>query len=378
MATIEKRERAKGTVYRAVVRLKGYPAQRKTFRRLTDAREWVEQVQGTIRRGEFQNVVKTAATRTLRDVIERYRVEALPHKSAGAQRADKAALDFWERELGGFALSYIDEEAITARLNTLRREGYVRRRKEGSDGDAPKPIARSLRTIKHYRDVLSLLFKHARTWRWTGSNPVDHIPPITKLRNERTRYLSDEERRSLIDAARKSENEQLYPIVVFALSTGARRGEILGLTVSDVDLKRGVAVLRNTKNGETRAVPVVHHLRDLLKEQAKKVMEAYEALPVKPRQQWLFARRDGLAPIDIRKAWESARDEAGLTDFRFHDLRHSAASYLAMNGASQVEIAEVLGHRTLQMVRRYAHLSESHVKSLVERVNEKMFEPFAN
>jgi integrase len=77
--------------------------------------------------------------------------------------------------------------------------------------------------------------------------------------------------------------------------------------------------------------------------------------------------------MDIRKAWENARDAAQLEDFRFHDLRHSTASYLAMKGASLVEIAEVLGHRTLQMVRRYAHLSESHVKGLVESLGEDIF-----
>jgi hypothetical protein len=67
-----------------------------------------------------------------------------------------------------------------------------------------------------------------------------------------------------------------------------------------------------------------------------------------------------------------------LDDFRFHDLRHSTASYLAMKGASLVEIAEVLGHRTLQMVRRYAHLSESHVKGLVESLGEDIFEGVAD
>ena len=93
----------------------------------------------------------------------------------------------------------------------------------------------------------------------------------------------------------------------------------------------------------------------------------------KPPKRWLFPRADGQSPIDIRKAWENARDAAGLVDFRFHDLRHSTASYLAMSGASQLEIAEVLGHRTLQMVRRYAHLSESHVKGLVTELNDKLF-----
>jgi integrase len=101
----------------------------------------------------------------------------------------------------------------------------------------------------------------------------------------------------------------------------------------------------------------------------------YAAMPSPPKTRWLFPRSDGEQPIDIRTAWENARDKAGLVDFRFHDLRHSTASYLAMKGASLVEIAEVLGHRTLQMVRRYSHLSESHVKGLVERLGEDLFQP---
>ena len=90
-------------------------------------------------------------------------------------------------------------------------------------------------------------------------------------------------------------------------------------------------------------------------------------------KRWLFPSQDGQAPLDIRKSWEKARDAAQLVDFRFHDLRHSTASYLAMSGASQLEIAEVLGHRTLQMVKRYAHLSESHVKGLVTKLDRSLF-----
>jgi integrase len=78
--------------------------------------------------------------------------------------------------------------------------------------------------------------------------------------------------------------------------------------------------------------------------------------------------------MDIRYAWEQARTRAGLEDFRFHDLRHSTASYLAMSGASLVEIAEVLGHKTLQMVRRYAHLSEAHTAGVVERMVGRFLE----
>lgn len=370
MATIQKRQRKNGTVYRAMVRIKGFPEQQKTFKRLTDAKMWAEQTQASIRKGEFQNIVKTANSKTLKDVIKRYRDDVLPHRAATTQRAAKTYLGFWEDALGDYALSYIEPELISEKLKELADGGDGRRKlEEGQRPNKPK----SRKTLKHYRDTLAVLFKHAKSWGWMASNPMDGVTPITKIRNERTRYLDDDERKALLDACKASPNKQLYPIVVFALSTGARKNEILQLTLDDVDIKRGVAVLRDTKNGETRAAPVVHHLKELLEEQIKTVKAKYEKMETKPPARWLFPRSDGQAPIDIRTAWENARDGAGLVDFRFHDLRHSTASYLAMNGASQLEIAEVLGHRTLQMVRRYAHLSESHVKGLVTELNERLF-----
>jgi integrase len=164
-------------------------------------------------------------------------------------------------------------------------------------------------------------------------------------------------------------------VVLLAISTGARRSEILGLTLDDVNLKRETAILRNTKNGDTRAAHIVPQIAPAIRDQIAYAKGLYKELPEPPETKWLFPRRDGQGPIDIRKAWENARNAAGLKDFRFHDLRHSTASYLAMNGASLVEIAEVLGHRTLQMVRRYAHLSESHVKDVVGRMNTRYLGP---
>ena len=295
----------------------------------------------------------------------------LPHKAPSTQRAERTYLDFWERKLGAYALSYIDPDRINETLAELSCAGDGRRKDEGGE-PASRPLGR--KTLKHYRDTLALLFKHAEKWGWTGSNLVEGVTPITKLRNERVRYLDEDERRRLLDACRQSTNPQLYTIVVFALSTGARKGEILNLTLDDVDLSRGRAVLRDTKNGETRAVPLVGHALDLLNEHVPQVRAQYNAMPSAPKQRWLFPGRDGRNPVDIRTAWENARKRAGITDFRFHDLRHSTASYLAMQGANPMEIAEVLGHRTMQMVKRYSHLSEGHVRGLVEGLDNSLFE----
>jgi len=372
MATIEKRDRKNGPVFKAVVRIKGFPPQRKSFKRLTDAKMWVQQTEAAIRKGEFQNIIKTASKKTLGDVIERYRKEVLPRKVDGTQRAEKSHLDFWDDAFGKHALSYIEADMISGKMGELETTGYTRKTKKDEE---TKPIPRSQRTLKYYRHTLALLFKYAKQWGWTNTNPVEGVNKITRLRNERIRYLSDEERKALLKACKSSESKQLYPIVVFALSTGARKGEITNLTLGDIDLTRNRAVLRETKNGETRSVPIVPHLRELLISETKKAKALYKKLNASNQAQWLFPRSDGQEPIYFRKAWENALENAEITDFRFHDLRHSAASYLAMNGATLLEIAAVLGHKTLQMVKRYAHLSESHTTAVVNKMGDKIFGP---
>ena len=122
--------------------------------------------------------------------------------------------------------------------------------------------------------------------------------------------------------------------------------------------------LHETKNGERRVIPLQGLALSLMKEHAK-----VRSLHCN----FVFPSASKCQPIDIRTAWENALKKAKIGNFRFHDLRHSAASYLAMNGATLAEIAEVLGHKTLQMVKRYAHLSEAHTSSVVENMNERIF-----
>ena len=191
---------------------------------------------------------------------------------------------------------------------------------------------------------------------------------VTKPREPRgrVRFLSDEERIRLLESCKESSSPYLYPVVVLALSTGMRSGEIMGLTWDNVDLNRGRAILHETKNGERRAVALKGHALELLKELGKvRRIDSNLLFPAKETKT--------TKPIDLRKPWEAAVQKTELHDFRFHDLRHSAASYLAMNGASLAEIAEVLGHKTLQMVKRYAHLSEGHTARVVESMNQKIF-----
>jgi len=139
----------------------------------------------------------------------------------------------------------------------------------------------------------------------------------------------------------------------------------MSLRWQQVDLAGAMIRLEVTKNGERRALPLAGHALELVKERAKvRRIDTDLLFPskVNPAQ-----------PIDLRTPWETALKQAGIDDFRWHDLRHSAASYLAMNGATLAEIAEVLGHKTLAMVQRYAHLSEQHTAAVVARMNERIF-----
>ena len=145
--------------------------------------------------------------------------------------------------------------------------------------------------------------------------------------------------------------------------SGARLGEILGPRWPNIDLSRRVAVLEDTKNNERRALPLHGEALEVLRELSK-VRRIDTDL--------VFASREGKATYP-RYAFQKAVQRVGIEDFRFHDLRHSAASYLAMSGATLAEIAEVLGHKTLSMVKRYSHLTEQHTSQVVARMNARIF-----
>jgi integrase len=178
------------------------------------------------------------------------------------------------------------------------------------------------------------------------------------------RFLDNEERKKLLEACRESKSKDLYCAVVIALSTGCRKTELMSLRWPQVDLQRGQIILEETKNDERRSVPLVGHALDLIKERAK--VRRLDS-------DFVFPGKKPGKSRDLRRPWQEALKATGVKNFRWHDLRHSCASYLAMNGATESEIAEVLGHKTLQMVKRYAHLSEPHTSKVVASMNEKIF-----
>jgi integrase len=218
--------------------------------------------------------------------------------------------------------------------------------------------------VNRYLAALGKAMQDAvREWHWLADNPVRRVSKEREPEG-RVRYLSDEERERLLAACQASPLKELELIVLLALTTGMRRGEILGLRWADVDLKRRMAVLHKTKNRERRAVPLVPRVAQLLEAHAKvRRLDTQLVFPLEGKDR----------AIDPAHWFVQACRAAKVAEFRFHDLRHTAASYLAMSGATPPEIAAVLGHKTLAMVKRYAHLSDSHVGGVVERMTNKFF-----
>ena len=321
-----------------------------TFKRLTDARKWVQQTESAIREGRHFKTSE-AKRHTLTDAIERYITEVIPTKPKNAIN-QVGQLKWWQENLGAYSLADITPALIAQHRDKL------------AITPSQRAESRSPATVNRYLAVLSHLFTIAmKEWGWIEDNPLRKVTKPKEPRG-RVRFLSDEERAHLLVECQNSESKFLYTAVVLALSTGGRRMEILGLQWKDIDFNRQIITLHETKNGERRVLPLAGRALELIKQTSK---VRHMNCP------FVFPGKNLTTPVDLRAPFETALKRAEINDFRWHDLRHSCASYLAMNGASLAEIAEILGHKTLQMVKRYAHLSDAHTSKVVARMNEAIF-----
>jgi len=352
VATIQTRKTEGGTRYRVQVRLRGHPPVSASFERRTDARKWAQQTESAIQEGRYFPTHE-AKRRTLTDLVDR-QLEAIKSKRPHDYERQRLLLGWWKKKLGDYTLDQCTPALIAEHRDRLLRENI---------GTKETPRHRSPATANRFLSALSKAFSDAvREWHWLHENPLRRVAKEQESPG-RVRYLSDEEREALLTACKKSELPELYLIVLFALTTGMRRGELLGLKWPDVDLERRVLSLTKTKNRDRRSAPIVPEVADLLREHGK----------VRRLDNDMVFPSPGKKPVWFDPAWYAALDAAKVENFRFHDLRHTAASYLAMSGATTPEIAAVLGHRTLQMVKRYAHLSDQHTSAVIERMTKKYF-----
>ena len=340
--------------YQAEIRIKGCKPVYETFDKKTDAQIWAGDIESKLKRG-FRIKDNQAKKHTLAELIDRYIADILPERKKDQQKI-KMQLLWWKEHLGEYLLSEISPSLIAQYRDKLFKEPINRKKSD----------KRSASTVLKYMCSLSIALKKAiNEWEWLDTNPLDKVEKKRATRG-RTRFLSDKEQENLLNICKDASNKHLYLLVVLALATGARRGEIMNLTWDNVklDIETPMLYFMETKNGENRAVPLTAFGLDVMKEYSK-VRNIKSNL--------VFARPGGEAVMDLRWQWEEAVKKAKLENFTFHDLRHTAASNLAMDGAGLIEIAEILGHKTMAMVQRYSHLTKKHTAKVLERMNNKQF-----
>jgi integrase len=345
MATIEKRTGKGGTTWRVRVRRLGGPPLTKSFERKIDADAWARSIEHKIDSGESVPTSE-ARKRTVADAIDQYLTVTLP-RAKHRKNADEQArlLAVWRALMGTRTLVSLTPAVIAEQRDELAKR----------PNRAGKPITGA--TVNRHLTALSAVLTVAtKEYGWLPKNPVANVSRLADSKG-RERFLSEAERQALLTACDASECAALGPCVRLALATGARKGELMGLEWANVNLDRRTVRFVDTKNGDNRTVPLAPTAVAVLKAWKKGRLPTGLVFPM---------TIDG-----IDKPWREAREAAGLGDFRFHDLRHSAASYLAMSGASLMDIAAILGHKTLAMVKRYSHLSEQHTTAAIDRMAEK-------
>jgi integrase len=363
MATITKIVRPAGPVYKARIRRDNEPELSRTFKNRSDAVKWAKAQEVDIQRDDA-GLTNEAQRHTFADAVKRYRADILPTLSPTTARPYALHLDYWGERFGRLRLIEITAVRIAAARDELTDEGR-----------APATVARYLATLG------SVMKACVKRWHWITANPLRQIEK-PKEDNGGTRFLTREELPRLLDACRQSESPDLYLAVLLSLTTGARQQELLGMRWKDADLQAGLLHLRvgneTATKGGIRSVPIAPEALELLKarkaERDRKDEQAGKVRALRDPGLIFPSRVTTTKPVDLRTPWETALKRAGIERFRWHDMRHSAASFLAAHGASLLEIGAVLGHKSPATTKRYAHLTEQHAHDLVRAMTADLFE----
>lgn len=276
-------------------------------------------------------------------------------------------LAFFVERLGNKVAAQIDADEIADTLDALAQRGCLINRggtkRGGTIQTAHRPLSPA--TINRYRSSIQAVLTWGRKKRlmpkgWV--NPVNDTEPMP-VDNARTRYLTETEYDRLLKAARVSYWPKLSLLIKMAVTTGARRGALFGLRWEDIDLEAGRAFVQRTKNGE----PFVMVLLPEVVEELRR----FESR-AKPEHLVFCSTISTNRPMNHTKAWKNALANAGIKGaVCFHTLRHTHASWLAKRGAPLLAIADSLGHKSLAMTKRYAHLCVDSRADLINRVFSK-------
>lgn len=348
MGTIREVTKKDGTTsFHAEVRLRGHPSQRSSFRTKSLAKKWIQDVESGIRDGRHFKTVESKR-HTVSEMIDRFIAQWLP-KFPGRKKKQTALLLWWKEKIGHLLLS----DLTSAVIAECRDQLLIEKTRRGT--------LRSSSTTNRYLSALSKNLSVAvNEWGWLDDTPIRKVSKPSEGKG-RERFLSKDERKRLLEECRNSRNINLFPIVSIALITGMRFGEIAHLRWGDVDFDQEIITRLQTKNGDVRYVPLTNEGSKIFKE-CPSYGSGKNSLIFPPSKNTQVKK-----VISIREAFEAALKRAEIENFRFHDLRHSAASYMAMSGATQGELMAILGHRSPAMTKRYAHYNQDHLKAMLER-----------
>jgi len=343
--------------WQAKIRKKGFPVQSKTFMYKEDAEKWIRATEHELETSGFIDR-READKNSLADVLKRYRREITPGKKSAEIEAIKIEVILRDTLLSSLKMSALSSAAIAA---------WRDRRLKSVSGA----------TVNREFDVLSTVINHARReWGVHITNPMPDVKRPDKAR-ARDRRFSALEEKYLLDALRECErksdgtfakgarNPWLAPLVQLALETAMRRGELLSLQWENVDFERRAAYLPDTKNGDSRDVPLSSRAVAILEELSQSVNnEGLDERHGPVFQTTAMALRKGFSRAieraqlayadDCRKAHRKPV-RGFLEDVHFHDTRHEAASRLADKLSNVLELSAVTGHRDVRMLKRYYH-----------------------
>ncbi len=354
MGSIRKRRNKDySTVYYAEVRLKGFPYISEKFSTRDEAKQWIQSTESELRRGKTV-ISGEAKKHTLSDVADRYLsvyLKQYPHRV----QKQRQLLDWWCKQIGQLQLHQITPAIISELRDQLSIETTYRGK------------ARSGATVNRYLAALSkVLTLCVREWCLLEVSPMSRVGKL-KESSGKTRFLSVDEVKRLLDVCRRSKNKQLYSVVLMAVALGMRYSEIIELEWEQVDLQAGFINLHHTKNGTDRIVPISNEIIVLLQELKNKSLDNLVFPPI---------RRIGNSRgyLRLRSSFESSLKKAGITGATFHTLRHTAASHFAMQGANTSALMSLLGHKSPIMSKRYNHFSDPYLKEIVQNTTERLLD----
>ncbi len=369
MAEIKKRLKKNGEInYTASIKIKGYPSVTKTFKLKTDAKEWANKTETEIR--ENINFPKRKAQKyTISDIIDKFIQNELPKKKAKAQSEFKMVLDWYKNEIGDYYLSTLTTEMLVeCREKLMRKNKEIPIKNKDSKNLPPRISDKTLSpaTINKYMTYMRVVFAYCvNDLDILDLNPMAKVKKLSE-KNQRKRFLESKEIVKLLNAC-KVENYELYLCVLIALLASARKSEILHLTWVTVDLENKMFYFLDTKNGTDRGTPMHDYIyNELMSFKAQNKVRSLN-------NDYIFKTADGKPKESlIGKVFPKIVKQCGIKDFRFHDLRHTGASWQAMDGISQPITQKILGHKSPAMTNRYSHLRDDSLRPAINQVGNKI------